>query len=594
MKTIDNKKGYDKILRRLFRKAEVSYTVSDISKALGPMIDLVFISQFIGTDGVTVIGYVGPLIMLFELVGTTISSGARNKVSSLIGAGKQEEADRAFSGSLFSGAVLSLFMVLLVSIFCSGVSMLLGARAPGIMQMTFGYIYGYLIGFPFFALTRILTPYLQIEGKYPLVTGISLLTTGIDVAADAFVVFVLYGGMFEIGLATSLGYIVPFFFCVSYFLRRKNRHAFHFSFRKVDPVQCLEILKIGAPAGIVKTSSFLGGILINNMLTAMSTPYLVAAYGVFSQITVFVRSSWYAPADSLQAFTGLFIGEEDRESLKEVQKLALIHGLFFTGFVMAVLFAFAGPAASVLMKSEDPAAMIMSVECIRVACLSLPFHAIVYSFNNYLMVGKRPHFCRVYSFLIECGVPVPVTLLTLLAAGYHGAWISKPISMAVLSALAIFYISRNRQAGSFREKMLLLPETFGVSEENELAIIATSVDEIQELSHIAVAFALEHEADRKRARTYGLLVEELAIFLSEHGFVDGKPHNIYARLVAKDADLIIRLRDDCKPLNLIDYYEAVKADCAETDEPGLSIIMKIAREASYCASFGVNNLIVRI
>jgi len=100
MKTIDNKKGYDKILRRLFRKAEVSYTVSDVSKALGPMIDLVFISQFIGTDGVTVIGYVSPLIMLFELVGTTISSGARNKVSSLIGAGKQEEADRAFSGSL--------------------------------------------------------------------------------------------------------------------------------------------------------------------------------------------------------------------------------------------------------------------------------------------------------------------------------------------------------------------------------------------------------------------------------------------------------------------------------------------------------------
>ena len=146
----------------------------------------------------------------------------------------------------------------------------------------------------------------------------------------------------------------------------------------------------------------------------------------------------------------------------------------------------------------------------------------------------------------------------------------------------------------FREKMLLLPETFGVSEENELAIIATSVDEIQELSHIAVAFALEHEADRKRARTYGLLVEELAIFLSEHGFVDGKPHNIYARLVAKDADLIIRLRDDCKPLNLIDYYEAVKAERTETDEPGLSIIMKIAREVSYCASFGVNNLIVRI
>ena len=131
------------------------------------------------------------------------------------------------------------------------------------------------------------------------------------------------------------------------------------------------------------------------------------------------------------------------------------------------------------------------------------------------------------------------------------------------------------------------------SSSSRFLIFATSADEIQELSHIAIAFALEHEADRKRARTYGLLVEELAIFLSEHGFVDEKPHNIYARLVAKDADLIIRLRDDCRPLNLLDYYEAVKEDRAKTDEPGLSIIMKIARDVSYCASFGVNNLIVR-
>ncbi len=38
----------NRITRKLFRKAEASYTVSDISKAIGPIIDLMFISQFIG------------------------------------------------------------------------------------------------------------------------------------------------------------------------------------------------------------------------------------------------------------------------------------------------------------------------------------------------------------------------------------------------------------------------------------------------------------------------------------------------------------------------------------------------------------------
>ena len=88
------------ILRRLFRRGEISYTVSDLSKALGPIIDLMFIGRFIGPDGLTVMGYVAPLIMLFELIGTTVASGARNRVSALIGAGDLEEAHRMFSASV--------------------------------------------------------------------------------------------------------------------------------------------------------------------------------------------------------------------------------------------------------------------------------------------------------------------------------------------------------------------------------------------------------------------------------------------------------------------------------------------------------------
>ena len=92
MENVYGRQNDNVILHRLFRKAELSYAVSDLSKAIGPIIDLMFISLFIGTAGVTVMGYVSPLIMLFELIGTNISSGARSKVSNLLGAGKVDEA----------------------------------------------------------------------------------------------------------------------------------------------------------------------------------------------------------------------------------------------------------------------------------------------------------------------------------------------------------------------------------------------------------------------------------------------------------------------------------------------------------------------
>ena len=68
MEKVYGDKTNDRILHRLFRKAELSYAVSDFSKAIGPIVDLMFISLFIGTAGVTVIGYTSPLLMLLGFI----------------------------------------------------------------------------------------------------------------------------------------------------------------------------------------------------------------------------------------------------------------------------------------------------------------------------------------------------------------------------------------------------------------------------------------------------------------------------------------------------------------------------------------------
>ena len=80
------------------------------------MIDLVFVSAFIGVNGVTVMGFVAPLFMFIELVGTMIGNGARNKVSAMIGAGKLEESNRIFSDSLILTGGLTIVIGLLVGI----------------------------------------------------------------------------------------------------------------------------------------------------------------------------------------------------------------------------------------------------------------------------------------------------------------------------------------------------------------------------------------------------------------------------------------------------------------------------------------------
>lgn len=583
-----------KMLHSLLRKSEMSHAVSDLTKSIGPIIDMLFISQFIGADGVAAVGYVSPLIVMLELIGSGIASGARAKISPLLGSGKLDDASHLFSGSLIIGGGVSFLAAVLIFIFCPGITAILGAIDPGISEMTMQYIYGYIIGYPFFALIRILTPYLQMEGQFSMVNTSSFLITAIDISADAFVIFALHGGMFEIGLATSIGYLVPFIVIVSFFWRRKKHSAFHFSFKGINASQCFDLIRLGAPAGIVKGSSALGGTFINNILTACNVPYLVAAYSVFSQITVFIRSSWYAPADSLQYFSGVFIGEEDRNSLKEMQKTALIQALIYTSSVTLFLLLFARPIAAFILKTDNAEVLQMSTECIQISALSLPFHSVIYNFSNYLVAVKKLRFSCIYCFLINCGCLVPITWYMVHFLGYHGVWIARIVSKMVVSLIAVIYIYKSKHGIAFSDKMLLLPDSFGVSSENEITVEETTPDEVVRLLDIAINFASTHGADYDRAKTFGLIMEELAIVLAKHCFTDSKPHNINIRLVAKDDDLIIRMRDDCKPFNVKEYYEIINESAERSNELGLPIIMEMPKSIEYTSTFGVNNLIVKV
>ena len=301
----------NKILSRLFTKAEIAWGLSDISKSIGPMIDLIFISQFIGINGVTVMGYVAPLIILLGLIGTSVSNGARVKTAPFLGSGDIVEANRIFSNAVIFGVSLSFLTALFVTIFSSTVCFVLGVRDSNIL-ITRQYIYGYIIGLPFLTLTRILSPYLELEGRYRRVVISSFMMTFVDIAADAFVIFVLHGGMFELGLATSLSYIVSFLIEASFFFNKKSKSTFRVSMKGVESKTCLDLLKLGSPSVIYKGSNALGGILINNLLTSYNMPYLIAAYGIFIQISSYVRSMWSSSAINLLVFSGIFIGEEDK------------------------------------------------------------------------------------------------------------------------------------------------------------------------------------------------------------------------------------------------------------------------------------------
>ena len=82
----------------------------------------------------------------------------------------------------------------------------------------------------------------------------------------------------------------------------------------------------------------------------------------------------------------------------------------------------------------------------------------------------------------------------------------------------------------------------------------------------------------------------------EHGFTsDDKPHSIDVKVVAKDDDIILRVRDDCELFNVREKGESWRQD---PDNPecnlGIRVAMNEAKDLKYVNSLGTNTLLITV
>ena len=148
---------------------------------------------------------------------------------------------------------------------------------------------------------------------------------------------------------------------------------------------------------------------------------------------------------------------------------------------------------------------------------------------------------------------------------------------------------------SFGEKRLLVPREFGIAAGEEISISADTMTEVVGMSRIAGLFCQENGIDRKKANVLALCVEEMGRNIIEHGFTDGKEHTIDIRILIKDGELMLRIRDDCRPFNPVERYELIRQQEEDpTKNIGLRLVSKMSRSVQYLSALGINSLIIRI
>lgn len=182
--------------------------------------------------------------------------------------------------------------------------------------------------------------------------------------------------------------------------------------------------------------------------------------------------------------------------------------------------------------------------------------------------------------------------------GINGVWLAFPVgSLLLIVIIVIIAMVRKRSVIIGPDDILGLPANFGASPEDSIWLNVTSDNPQYPIEmRDFYAFCEEHGFDRKKAYHAALCLEEMITNIVEHGFSsDNKPHSIDVRIIAKNDDLILRVRDDCELFNVREKGDTWKEKPDDvTANMGIRITMASAKSLKYVNTLGTNTLLITI
>ena len=144
------------------------------------------------------------------------------------------------------------------------------------------------------------------------------------------------------------------------------------------------------------------------------------------------------------------------------------------------------------------------------------------------------------------------------------------------------------------DELMVIPPDFGAEEYEFTDIRIRSLSEAVNVSEDIQNFCLSRGIDSRRSLYAGLASEEMVCNVVDHGFTkDKKNHSVDVRVVCKNDNVIIRIKDDCVPFDPAERLRLSQEGDAVSNI-GLRMVFSIAENIQYQNIFGLNVLTIKI
>ena len=408
--------------------------VSMIVVAVYNMADTFFVSQ-LGTSASAAVGVIYSMVAIIQAIAFMIGMGSGNEISRLLGAKKQEEAERYVAIGFFTEILLGVSIAIFSIIYIEALVYALGSTKT-IAPYAISYAKYVLLGTPFIMASLGMNNMLRFQGN-SFYSMLGIATGGIlHMFLDPLFIYGFHMGIRGAALATTLSQIVSF----SILLYQCNRMpaCISVSFKNFKPSlkRYSLIFRFGLPSlarqGIAGVSTII--------LNFSAHPYgdaAIAAMAIVMRIIMFLNSLVIGFGQGFQPVCGYCYGAKNYKRVEEAYRFSLKVCFLMLMVMGTAVFIFAKPLITVFRKG-DAEVIRIGYLALRLQCLTIPLSAQITMANMFSQTTGYPFRASFVALLRQGICLIPVLLILPPVFGLLGVQMSQPISDFFAAGIAFF------------------------------------------------------------------------------------------------------------------------------------------------------------
>ena len=580
------------VTKLMFRLLPIQVILAAVSSING-IVSSFFATNYVGVDAMSAVGLFGPINMLVSAIGTLLAGGSVILCGKYMGRNEQEKMQNVFS--------LNLLLTTLISVVFIALYVLLGSldltgfltRDEAVRPLFNQYLLGQAIGVFPFLLGMQLPAFLSMENRGKRTMIASIVFIAVNVALNFLFVQVLRMEAFGLALASSLGMWVFTALEAQHFLSGKSH--LRITMKNLRWSESGSILATGTPGALTYGYQTLRGLIVNSLLLTFVGSVGISAFATGDNL---LRIFWAVPGGMLavsRLLMSVSIGEEDRQTLTDIMRVMFLRFLPLMGCICVLIIVCAVPLTRLFYHDPAEPVFQMTVWGLRILPICMPLSIICMHFTAYGQASGKQGLVHVLSVLDGVVCVAGFTALLIRAVGMNSVYIANVLNGVVTTLVIIGYAwLRKKRFPRTMDELMVIPDDFGVPEEERMDLTVRSMDEVVTISRQVQQFCLERGVDRRRAYLAGLSMEEMAGNVVDHGFTKAtRTHSIDVRVVRKDSDVILRIKDDCVPFDPSERQQLAEGDDI-TKNIGIRMVFRIARDVQYRNILGLNVLTIRI